>query len=106
MVDCGLDGDLAMPCFLGCLALAVPRVVIVLLFLFSDYLGRAYSTVVWPFLGFLIFPTTTLAYAFAINANQSLSGIYLVFFVLAVFIDLGLIGGGSHQGYRYRRDRR
>lgn len=94
-----------MPCLLGCLALAVPRVVIVLLVLFSDYIGRAYLTLVWPLLGFIFFPTTTLAYAFAINQNNSLSGIYLFIFVLAVLIDLGLIGGGSHQGYRYRTTR-
>jgi len=95
-----------MPCLLGCLALAVPRLVIVLLFVFSDYLGRAYVTTIWPLLGFIAFPTTTLAYAFAMNENHSLSGIYLIVFVVAVLIDLGLIGGGSHQGYRYRRDRR
>lgn len=94
-----------MPCLLGCLALAVPRLVIVLLFLFSDYLGRAYMTTIWPLVGFIAFPTTTLAYAFAMNENSSLTGIYLVLFVLAVLVDLGLIGGGSHQGYRYRRDR-
>lgn len=94
-----------MPCLLGCLALAVPRVVIILLFLFSDYLEHAYITTIWPVLGFIVFPTTTLAYAFAMNENHSLTGVYLVLFVIAVLIDLGLIGGGSHQGYRYRRRR-
>jgi hypothetical protein len=94
-----------MPCLLGCLALAVPRLVIILLFLFSDYLERAYVTVVWPVLGFVFFPTATLAYAFAINQNYSLTGIYLVIFVIAVLIDLGLIGGGSHQSYRYHERR-
>lgn len=94
-----------MPCLLGCLALAVPRVVIVLVFIFSDYLEHAYVTAVWPLLGFIFFPTATLAYAFAINQNYSLTGIYMVIFVIAVLIDLGLIGSGSHQGYRYRRPR-
>ena len=34
------------------LALIAPRFAIVLVWLFSDYLGRAYETVIWPLLGF------------------------------------------------------
>ncbi|MFN3324281.1 MAG: hypothetical protein ACK5AZ_12350 [Bryobacteraceae bacterium] len=83
-----------MPCLLGLLALAFPRLVIVLVFLFSNYLQRAYDTLVWPLLGFLLMPLTTLAYAWAINAGGGLDGIYLVVFVLAVLVDLGIIGSG------------
>ncbi|HEX2972036.1 MAG TPA: hypothetical protein VHP11_06870 [Tepidisphaeraceae bacterium] len=73
-----------------------PRVVLVLVWLFSGYLGRAYQTVIWPVLGFIFLPLTTLAYAFAMNANNgSVSGIYLVIVVVAVLVDLGLIGGGE-----------
>ena len=41
-----------MPCLIGCLALLAPRLVIVLLVLFSDFIGRAYQGIVWPLLGF------------------------------------------------------
>ena len=62
----------------------------------NNYFGRAYHTILWPFLGFLFMPLTTLAYAFAMNSNNgSVHGIYLVLVVLAVLIDLGIIGGGS-----------
>ena len=84
-----------MPCLLGCLALLFPRLVIVLVVVFSDWLGNAYETVIWPLLGFLFMPLTTLAYALAINAQGTVSGKYLVFVVLAVLIDLGLIGGSA-----------
>ena len=92
-----------MPCFLGCLAIFFPRVVLVLIWLFSDYLQHAYQTRLWPFLGFLFMPVTTLAYALAINGDGRLDGIYLVIFVVAVLIDLGLIGGGAHSTRRRNR---
>ncbi len=82
-----------MPCLIGCLALFMPRLAIFLVWLFSDYLDTAYQTLIWPVLGFLFMPLTTLAYAWAWHqGNGSISGIGLVVVVLAVLIDLGLIG--------------
>lgn len=84
-----------MPCLLGCLALSTPRVVIVALFLFSDYLGRAYSSNLWWVLGFVFLPCTTLAYAFAMNQNAGeLSGWYVALYVLALALDLGVVKFG------------
>ncbi|MEM8609564.1 MAG: hypothetical protein AAGF92_20850 [Myxococcota bacterium] len=84
-----------MPVVLGCLALLTPRFVIALVFLFSNYLGRAYETILWPLLGFFFMPLTTLAYAFAMNSNGAVDGMYLVVVVVAVLLDLGLVGAGS-----------
>ena len=84
-----------MPCLVGCLALSAPRFAIVLVVFFSDYIGRAYETTIWPFLGFLFMPLTTLAYAWAINSSGSVSGIHLVAVVVAVLMDLGLVGGSA-----------
>lgn len=89
-----------MPCLMGCLALFFPRLAIILVWLFSDYLGRAYETVLWPLLGFFFLPLTTLAYAWAVNTNGTVNGIYLVVVVVAVLIDLGLLGGGAEGGRR------
>ena len=72
-----------MPCLVGCIALATPRLAIVLVVLFSNYIGRAYDTILWPFLGFLCMPLTTLAYAWAINTSGSVKGINLVVVVVA-----------------------
>jgi hypothetical protein len=84
-----------MPCLLGLVALSAPRVVIVLLVLFSDYLGRAYDSFLWPVIGFFVAPTTTLAWAWAENtAPAKLQGFQLVVVIIAVLIDLGVIGGG------------
>ena len=90
----------AMPFIVGCLALATPRFAILLVVLFSSYIGRAYQTTLWPLLGFLFMPLTTLAYAFAINSNGSVAGMYLVVVVVAVLIDLGLVGGSASRRRR------
>jgi hypothetical protein len=90
-----------MYCLIGCIALATPRMAILLVVIFGDYIGRAYDTFVWPMLGFVFMPTTTLAYAWAINSRGSVEGLQLVVVVLAVLIDMGMIGGSAQA----RRDR-
>ena len=89
-----------MPFIVGCLALATPRFVIVLVVLFSNYIGRAYETTLWPLLGFFFLPLTTLAYAWAINSNGSVAGIYLAVVVIAVLIDVGVFGGSASRRKR------
>lgn len=94
-----------MPCFVGCLALAAPRFAIILVVIFSDYIGRGFQTVLWPLLGFLFMPLTTLAYAWAINSRGSVAGLHLVVVMIAVLIDLGLIGGSaSRRGVSRHKD--
>lgn len=89
-----------MPVLVGCLALGTPRLAILLVVLFSDYLGRAYETTIWPVLGFFLMPLTTLSYAFAVNSNGSIEGMYLVLVVVTVLLDLGLVGAGSRTRWR------
>ncbi|MGH2735207.1 MAG: hypothetical protein ACRDKZ_06495 [Actinomycetota bacterium] len=83
-----------MACLLGVFGLALPRVVMVVLWIFSDYLGRAYEGWVVPLIGFFVLPTTTLAYAVAQNETDGVQGWGLVFVILGVAVDLGLLGGG------------
>ena len=93
-----------MPCLFGCLALLTPRIVLLVVWLFTHYLD-VYRTWVWPFLGFIFMPLTTLAYAFAMHENQgTVNGLYLALVVIAALIDLGFIGGS--EASRRRRLRR
>ena len=66
----------------GCFALAMPRLAIVLVVIFSDYIGRAYDSLMWPVLGFVFMPLTTLAYAWAIHSRGTVSGLHLVVVIL------------------------
>ena len=92
-----------MQCLIGCLALLTPRLAIVLVFLFSNYLGRAYESPIWPVLGFFFMPLTTLAYAWAVNTNATVTGIFLVVVVIAVLLDLGLVGTSARSSRSRRR---
>ena len=93
-----------MGCLIGCFAVVFPRLALVLVFLSSNYLGQAYETNLWPILGFLFMPLTTLAYAWAVNSNGTVTGAYLVVVVIAVLMDLGSNGNGAHQSRRRGRD--
>ncbi len=93
-----------MALILGCLALGFPRLVIILIVIFSDYIGTAYQTTIWPLLGFFFMPLTTLAYAWAIHeGGGSVSGFYLAVVIIAALIDFGLLGGASQSTSRARR---
>ena len=94
-----------MPCLLGCLALSAPRFVIVLVVLFSDYIGDAYESNLWPFLGFLFMPLTTLAYAFAMHQGHGqMTGFGLAVVITAVIVDLGLFGTSAKKARRGPRE--
>lgn len=93
-----------MPCLVAAIGLIFPRLTMVLLVIFGDYLGRAYDTTLWPLLGFFFAPYSTLAYAFAINHGGGLGGFHLVIFIVAVLVDLGVIGGSGHSASRSGRN--
>lgn len=84
------------------MAMAAPRLVIVLVLIFSDFIGRAYESVLWPLVGFFFMPLTTLAYAAAINWHGEVRGSYFVMALVAALMDLGIMGSSGAQGYRTR----
>ena len=86
-----------MPCLLLIVFLAFPRIALLLLFLFSNYLQRAYHGLLLPLLGFLFLPLTTLVYAWMVNTEQLVAGINLLILIVAVVIDLGGLGGGEYH---------
>jgi hypothetical protein len=94
-----------MGCLGVLLALITPRVVLFFLWLFSDYLNRAFESGWWGLLGFFFLPTTTVAYAIAQNEFTTVGGgveaAGIVLIVLGVVIDVGALGGGG-WGYRGR----
>ena len=83
-----------MGCLIFSVVLALPRLILVGLWIFGDYLSTAFGTWVWPFIGFFLAPTTTLAYAVAQNRYDGLRGWGLVLVILGVLLDLGALGGG------------
>jgi len=74
------------------LGIAFPRAVLLLLFFLTDFLSRAYQSVLIPILGFFFLPLTTLVYAWIVNSGGSAQGVYLIAIVICAMVDLGLIG--------------
>ncbi len=92
-----------MPCLLLLGVLAIPRTIIVLLVIFTDYIGKAFDSFLWPLLGFFFMPTTTLAWAWMVNTRDGKAGgVHLIIVVIAVLLDLGVIGGGRSSLARRR----
>ena len=85
-------------CFVALLALISPRLALVIVWLFTDLLSRAFDSWLVPFLGFFLLPWTTLAYAVMWDSASRVSGFEWFIVILAFFVDLGSYA----QGQRYR----
>jgi hypothetical protein len=90
-----------MGCLVLLLSFITPRFVVLVLWIFTDYLSRAYGSWFWPTLGFFVAPTTTIAYAVARNdlstATGGITAAGTLVIVVGVLIDIGLIGGGARR---------
>jgi len=92
-----------MGCLLALLALISPRLVLFVVWIFSDVLSRAYDSWIVPLLGFFLLPWTTLAYAafWDWGSGRHVFGIEWFFIGLAFLFDIGALG----QGRRARSGR-
>jgi hypothetical protein len=84
-----------MCCVLVLLAFLGPRLVIFLLWLFTNYMSRAFDAFLWPILGFLFLPWTTIAFAIAQNELGGPNGVGLLVIVIGFLLDIGVLGGGA-----------
>lgn len=83
-----------MPCLFALIALLAPRVVVVLLWLFTSWFQGIFSTALWPVLGFFFLPTTLLWYTAVHNWYGGTWGpVQIIILVIAVMIDLSPAGG-------------
>ena len=90
-----------MGCLFVIVALLAPRALMFFIWLLTDWFGRAFDTAVWPVVGFLFMPYTTLAYMTAmLRNNHSVNGVWLVLIIVAVLVDLGHWGGGGRVARR------
>jgi hypothetical protein len=86
-----------MPCLFALLAVAFPRIAILLLWLFTTFFNGVYHGIVIPILGFIFLPLTLIVYTYLLRTNQPMAAPQLVFIFIAIIIDLGLVGGGAFR---------
>jgi hypothetical protein len=83
-----------MPCLFAFIALLAPRVVVVLLWLFTSWFQGIFATALWPVLGFVFLPTTLLWYTAVHNWYGGAWGpVQIIVLVIAILIDLSPAGG-------------
>ena len=90
-----------MPCLLVLIALFSPRLAIILLAIFSDWLSRSFDSWFIPFLGFFLLPWTTLMYTITWHSGRSVDGFDWFLVGFAFLIDISSWAGSD----RFRRSR-
>ncbi|TXF89815.1 hypothetical protein FUA23_09010 [Neolewinella aurantiaca] len=87
-----------MPILLLLLGVFFPRIVIVFLFFFTGWFRDAFDGYLLPILGFLFLPITLLWYGIVqYFYGGDWTMIPTIGMVVAVLLDLGLIGGGARS---------
>lgn len=84
-----------MPIILLLLGYFFPRVMIVVLYLFTGWWKSAFDSILWPILGFFFLPLTVLWYG--ISETYFPGNVQTIGLVIAVLLDLGLIGKGAKK---------
>ena len=75
-------------CLIAMLAAFAPRLVIILAWLFSDRWDFVWDTWVWPLLGFIFLPYTTIMYVLVWNIATGVSGWDWLWIGLGVMLDI------------------
>ena len=78
-----------MPLILVLIALLVPRITILLVWLSSDWFDGLFTSALWPIIGFIFLPLTLLWYSAVQHFfGGEWSAIPIIGLVIAVLIDL------------------
>jgi hypothetical protein len=89
-----------MGCLVALIAVFSPRLALFLVWVFTPWVDRAFGPIIWPILGIIFLPLTTLLYVVLWNTGgRGVTGWEWVIVILAVVGDIGIHGS---SGYRNR----
>ena len=78
-----------MGCFFVLIALLSPRLALGLMWILTPWVDRAFGPLIWPILGILFLPLTTLFYVILWNTGgYGVTGWEWIFVVFAFFFDM------------------
>jgi hypothetical protein len=89
-----------MPCFAVVLALATPRILVAILWLFTTWFAGLFATILWPIVGFLFAPTTLLWYSVV---QRWFGGQWSLWPIVGLVVALFLDGVPARLGIGRRR---
>jgi hypothetical protein len=92
-------------CLLALLGAVSPRLALVLVWLLTNLVDRAFTSFAVPLLGLIFLPFTTLFYVLAYRPGVGLSGLGWAVVVIGVLLDLGEYGSGGYANRRRGRRR-
>ena len=74
------------------LAILLPRLTMVLLWLFTNWFDRVFPNILWPIVGFIFLPLTTLWYSVVQNwFGGQWDVVPIIGMVIAIIIDISTI---------------
>jgi hypothetical protein len=90
-----------MGCVISLLLTAAPRLVLLFIWLFTARVQLVFEGWIWPLLGFLFLPFSTLAYVLFYDPVTGMSGLSWLFVGFALLFDIGA-WAGSYYANRHR----
>jgi len=87
-------------CLLALLAAISPRLALVLVWIFTNLVDRAFTGLLLPLLGLIFLPLTTLLYVLAYRPVVGVTGWGWFVVFLGLLFDLGSYGGGARSRRR------
>jgi hypothetical protein len=89
-----------MGCLFALLAGFAPRIALVLVWIFTNLVDRAFTGFLLPLLGLIFLPYATLFYVLAWSPVGGVRGWGWFFVILGLILDIGHWVGGGHTGRR------
>lgn len=90
-----------MGCLIGVLAAFAPRIALLLVWIFTPYVTRAFHNgFIWPFLGLLFVPFTTLMYSLVWVPGIGVTGVRWVWVVIGLVLDIAWHSGSAYRSRR------
>jgi hypothetical protein len=83
-------------CLLALLSAISPRLALILVWLLTNLVDRAFTGFLVPLLGLIFLPLTTLLYVLAYRPAVGVTGWGWVLVLVGLLFDLGSYGGGAY----------
>lgn len=89
-------------CLVAAVGLFVPRITLFFVWIFTDYVSRAFQSFIWPLLGLFFMPYTTLAYSLVFVPGVGVAGMRWFWVALGIFLDVCSWGGGASSSSKHK----